>query len=211
MVSQKSAYQNEEISKEVYRKLIIENGEAVAEKEEAITKNKEVKAAKEKEFKAFFKQFTSYFNSPPVFIFDQFEELFTNGQPEELDEFGTFLHLIYSNHFPIKTLLSLREEYFSKLSQLENYLPQILYRRCLVDNPSEETVELILRKSFERFNINQLGVGKELIETDRIEKIVQKLGGGDSQRHRFYLPFLQIYMYKLYEEDFKRTYPNGIT
>lgn len=167
---------------------------------------KQVILSNEKRFIELFNSFLSKLNAPPYLIFDQFEEIFTAGDPDEITKFGIFLSLVYDNNFQVKTLLSLREEYFSKLSKLEAYIPQILYRKCLVDNPNQSTIQLIIERSFERFNINQQVTDKK----ELTKKIVKKLTSSENRRQKYHLPFLQIYLDKLHKESFDKIYSNGV-
>jgi len=158
-------------------------------------------------------------------VFDQFEEVFTTNQEnnEEIRQFGTFLSFILSSNIPIKILLAVREEYFGRLTTLDKFLPQVLYRNSFIDNPTIATAEKIIRKSFDAFNINKWVDKKDLNLLDkeedaldkqeknnRIKLILEQLtkteGTNNLSKNRIYLPFLQIYLYKLYEVDFIRTY-----
>ena len=165
-------------------------------------------------------------NHPSYLILDQFEELFVLGSEVELSQIGILLALVKRAGLPIKILISIREEFLGKLSFLENEIPYLYQFKTNIDHPDEKTIRIILKNSFEAFNINQsftdesfeMEKKEPIPEEDqyaRIDKIMEQLtetGGLSSQFHfgtrEFFLPFLQIYLDRLYKEDFARTYHN---
>ncbi len=184
-------------------------------KEDLISKNKKTEKSKKEQFIKLFQQFRYSFNATPYLIFDQFEEIFTSGSKTEEEEFNTFLNLVFTNNLSVKILLSLRQEYFSKLKKFEQYIPHVLYRQCLVDNPDRSTIFKILKHSFKRFNINQkydksnLPTSELPIEEaekeERINQLINKLEGNEKGGNEFHLPFMQIYLYKLWELDYAKS------
>ncbi len=147
----------------------------------------------------------------PLIIFDQFEELFVYGTKKEINYFGLFLKLIFEYKIPFNIIISLREEYFGHLDQLQSYVPQIFYKKLRLAHPNKETVQNIIEKSFKEFNINQFvdhthdPISKEE-KRKRIALIIDQIkikGAGTSSYH---LPFLQVYLDRLYKIDYQRTY-----
>jgi len=180
----------------------------------------------EKDFIELMNKLLRHLKMSPYLIFDQFEEIFIFGSTAEIEAFGVFLSGLLDNNIPFKILLTVREEYFSRLGVFEKYLPQVLYRNSFIDNPDRQTVARIIRKSFQQFNINQYYENKdwsqlkpipEEEQEDRINFIIDQLAPVNEQNEnsvdlvdrnkKYHLPFLQIYLDKLYRRDFRKTYP----
>ena len=219
IIQEEAKYQRGDLSREQLR----ENIDSIKKEQSIPTSNytqlQEEVQLWEEELLQMMSQFQAAFNGVPYLIFDQFEEIFTSGKEEEEVQFGVLLNIIFKNNLSLKLLLSLREEYFSKLKRIEQYLPQILFSNCLVDNPSRNTIYQIIEKSFEKFKINQVfdkdkPNGGELLSPEeknkRIDHIIEQLESKDENQNRFFLPFLQIYLDKLYKEDFKVSHPDQI-
>ncbi|WP_025740479.1 nSTAND1 domain-containing NTPase [Aquimarina pacifica] len=147
----------------------------------------------------------------PLIIFDQFEELFVYGTKKEINNFGLFLKLIFEYKIPFNIIISLREEYFGHLDQLQSYVPQIFYKKLRLAHPNKETVKNIIEKSFQEFNINQFidntqePISKEE-KQKRIALIIDQIKISDSGASSYHLPFLQVYLDRLYKIDYQRTY-----
>ncbi|WP_299432133.1 AAA family ATPase [uncultured Aquimarina sp.] len=150
----------------------------------------------------------------PLFIFDQFEELFLFGDEKEINEFSLLLNLISKQVKFSDNLICIQSEFYAGLEKLGHLNPHIFDYKCEISDPNINNVKKIIRRTFRAFNINQVEDGqnhlpktnskriKEDIQNNRVDKIVQQL----SVDKKVYLPFLQIYLDKLYVEDFIRTY-----
>ncbi len=181
--------------------------------EELRVKNKEVSLVSDKIHDYFMYKRNKNSGSPfnPLVIFDQFEELFVYGDKEEIDKFGLFLKLIFDYKIPFNVIISLREEYFGYLDQLQSYIPYIFYKKIRLAHPNEKIVKNIIERSFEEFNINQLsGVSKEKLpdkeKLKRIELILNQIKIKDNESTSYHLPFLQVYLDSIYKVDYNRTY-----
>ncbi len=147
----------------------------------------------------------------PLIIFDQFEELFVHGTKREIDKFGLFLKLLFNHKIPFNIIISLREEYFGYLDQLQSYIPHIFYKKIRLAHPNKESIKNIIEKSFQKFNINQY-VGRtdeklsDIEKNDRIELILDQIKIKDHGSMSYHLPFLQVYLDRLYKIDYYRTY-----
>ncbi|MEW7292040.1 AAA family ATPase [Aquimarina sp. 2304DJ70-9] len=147
----------------------------------------------------------------PLVIFDQFEELFVHGTKEEINRFGFFLKLIFDYKIPFNIIISLREEYFGYLDQLQSYIPHIFYKKIRLAHPDKESIKNIIEKSFQKFNINQYkgATNEELPDIEkqnRIELILDQIKIKDNGSTSYHLPFLQVYLDRLYKIDYYRTY-----
>ncbi len=176
-------------------------------------KNKEVSNISDKIHDYFMYKRNEASGSPfnPLVIFDQFEELFVYGSTEEIDKFGLFLKLIFDYKIPFNVIISLREEFFGYLDQLQSYIPYIFYKKLRLAHPNEAVVKDIVEKSFKEFNINQLSdiTKEELPDTEkqkRIELILDQIKIKDNEDTSYHLPFLQVYLDSIYKVDYSRTY-----
>ncbi|WP_282079199.1 hypothetical protein [Aquimarina algiphila] len=147
----------------------------------------------------------------PLIIFDQFEELFVYGTEEEINKFGLFLKLIFEYKIPFNIIISLREEYFGHLDQLQSYVPHIFYKKIRLAHPNKDVIKNIIKKSFQEFNINQYKdhTKETLSDTEkdsRIELILNQIKIKDNESTSYHLPFLQVYLDSLYKVDYYRTY-----
>jgi KaiC/GvpD/RAD55 family RecA-like ATPase len=136
----------------------------------------------------------------PVFlIFDQFEELFILGKPEERDQFVNTLKTILDDELPCTILLMMREEYVGQLYPFEKAIPNLFDFRMRVEPMDTANVKTVLRDSFHKFNIS---IG-EPPQEERLDDIIQNVSLG---RSGIELPYLQVYLDLLYREDFARTF-----
>jgi hypothetical protein len=139
----------------------------------------------------------------PVFlIFDQFEELFIFGSKEERDLFIDEIKIILDKELPCNIIIAIREEYLGQLYPLEKEIPELFDFRMRVEAMDSSHVKEVLDNSFQKFNITV-----EQPKDKRFEQIIENVSRGKSGIE---LPYLQVYLDKLYREDFERTYPNEI-
>ncbi len=164
----------------------------------------------------YFKTRNLYSTFTPLVIFDQFEELFVYGNKDEIDKFGLFLKLVFDHRIPFNIAISLREEYFGHLDQLQSYVPYIFYKKLRLAHPDRDTIKNIIERSFEKFNINQFK-GQTSVELqpdekkERIELILEQIKIQDNGATSYHLPFLQVYLDSLYKIDYLRTYQSNPT
>lgn len=152
----------------------------------------------------------------PLIIFDQFEELFVYGSKDEINKFGLFLKLVFDYKIPFNIIISLREEYFGHIDQLQSYVPHIFYKKIRLAHPNEEIVKNIIEKSFEEFNINQYKDHSEQFlsqeeKQERIALILDQIKIQNNETYSYHLPFLQVYLDRLYKVDFDRTFDSNLT
>jgi hypothetical protein len=139
---------------------------------------------------------------PVYLIFDQLEELFILGKAEEQLEFINTISKILNSEQPCKILLVMREEYIAYLYQFEQTIPTLFDRRMRVEPMSYGNVENVITGSCTQFNITLED------KKSNTQQIIKQVGSG---RSGIQLPYLQVYLDRLWREDFDRTYPNGYT
>lgn len=139
-----------------------------------------------------------YYLRPVYLIFDQFEELFVLGTTEEQEQFMHDIQDLLESELPVKILFSMREEYLGQLYHFEKMIPTLFDHRLRVEPMNQKKVREVLSSSFQQFNVRLEGK-----EEDRLEEIIQNISGS---RSLIQLPYLQVYLDKLYREDFERTY-----
>ena len=137
---------------------------------------------------------------PIYLVFDQLEELFILGDDEERRIFTRAMAGIYHAKLPCRLLFVLREEYLAHLYDFEQQIPTLFRRRLRVEAMSARQAEEVVRRSCERFHIT--------LEDPAVNpgQIVSKVSAG---RSGVALPYLQVYLDRLYREDFARTYPKA--
>ena len=139
-----------------------------------------------------------YYLRPVYLIFDQFEELFVLGTSEEQEQFMKDIQHLLVSELPVKILFVMREEYLGHLYYFEKLVPTLFDHRLRVEPMNQKKVKEVLQSSFQQFNMRLEGE-----EEERLEEIIQNISGN---RSLIQLPYLQVYLDKLYQEDFTRTY-----
>lgn len=133
---------------------------------------------------------------PLYLIFDQLEELFILGKAEEQEQFIRTIAELHRAELPCRILFIIREEYLAALYEFEKTIPSLFDRRLRVESMNAGKVKDVLRRSFERFAITL-----EAPE-DNLRQIIDNVGAG---RAGIQLPYLQVYLDLLWQEEFART------
>ncbi len=142
----------------------------------------------------------SYFR-PVYLIFDQLEELFILGNKEQQALFVENIKTLIDAKLLCKIILIIREEYIGQLYEFESQIPYIFDFRLRVEPLNKVMAKQVVKSSFNKFNI-QLEAPAE----ERLDEIVQNVS---KKKSGIELPYLQVYLDKLYRDDYKRTYPKG--
>ena len=135
---------------------------------------------------------------PIYLVFDQLEEIFILGDEAEQRIFTEAMADIYHAKLPCRLLFVLREEYLAHLYEFEKRIPTLFKRRLRVEAMSAQQAEVVVSRSCEQFNITLED------PTHNPGQIISKVSAG---RSGVALPYLQVYLDRLYREDFARTYP----
>ncbi|MCB0629012.1 MAG: ATP-binding protein [Saprospiraceae bacterium] len=134
--------------------------------------------------------------TPIYLIFDQFEELYTLGNPEEQQQFIRLMEELVQIPLPVKIIIVMREEYLAKLYDLEMAVPQLRNKKLRIEAMDLARVEQVILQAtlYNRDSNVHLETGKEQ-EVARL--IVEKIREGDVN---IKLPYLQVFMDRLYEQ-----------
>ncbi len=134
---------------------------------------------------------------PVYLVFDQFEELFTLGNHEERVQFFQSIKNLLDANLPCKIILSMREEYIGHLYDYEPLVPTLFDKRFRVEPMKDATVTEVVEKICD---VNAIQLEKEAPqpsgEKTTAEQIKDQVKEG---KQAAYLPYLQIYLYYLYE------------
>ena len=137
---------------------------------------------------------------PIYLIFDQMEELFILGSAEEQDEFIQTIKAVLAADLPCKIILVMREEYIAHLYYFEQVIPTLFDHRLRVEPMNYANVAKVITGSCEKFNIELESPG------ENVKQIVDQVSIGKSGVQ---LPYLQVYLDRLWQADYERTYPKG--
>lgn len=135
---------------------------------------------------------------PVYLVFDQFEELFTLGNHDERVLFFQSLQTLLDANLPCKIILSMREEYIGHLYDYEPLVPTLFDKRFRMEPMKDATVTEVVEKICD---VNAIQLEKEAPQPDgektTAEQIKDQVKEG---KQAAYLPYLQIYLYYLYEQ-----------
>ena len=139
---------------------------------------------------------------PVYLIFDQFEELFILGDRnpdiERIPFYNTIADLL-DMELACNILFIMREDYFGHLDQFERLVPELYHRKLRVEPMSRENLRNVLVGSCAVYNIS---FGDRDHDPDlMLENIL-------TDRSAVQMPFVQVYLHKLYD---KAVYLQGIT
>lgn len=131
------------------------------------------------------------FFKPIYLIFDQFEEFYILGTPEERATFIQDIAALYHTELNCKLIFIMREEYIARLYDFEKQLPELFDKRLRIEAMSYANVRKVIAGSAQKFNIsipNPEGT---------IDAIIDNISDGKSG---IQLSYLQVYLDRLYQE-----------
>jgi WD40 repeat protein len=147
------------------------------------------------------------FFKPIYLIFDQFEELFILGSKEEQQAFfKTIAQLLDAQNgngnkrVSCKIIFAMREEYIAWLYDLEKVVPGLFDFRIRVESMHISNVESVIQGSANAFDI-RLDQANETIK--------QIIKNNQDQKGTIQLPYLQVYLDRLYRKAAKPANPQG--
>jgi hypothetical protein len=134
---------------------------------------------------------------PLYLIFDQFEELYLLGSSDEQAVFIKSVKEILAAELPVTMIFSIREEFLGRLYDFEKAVP-LLSRKKLRVEPMNFTriSEVIYGVTDQKKKITnvRLKPGEETEIPDKIYKIIN----GEEKAPGIQLPYLQVFLDKLY-------------
>lgn len=135
-------------------------------------------------------------NFKPIYlIFDQFEELYTLGKTKEQTEFIEIIQHLVEVKLPVKIILSMREEYFGRLYELEKAVPQLREKRLRLEPMAVPLAKKVITKAIVT-NSNSCISLEEGQEETITKAIVDNIRENDIN---IKLPYLQVYIDRLHE------------
>lgn len=126
---------------------------------------------------------------PVYLVFDQFEELFISGTPDEQSRFIALLKALYDAVGTTKILIVMREDYLAHLYPFENALPGLFDFRLRVEPMSEKNLHAAIVGTCREAGI---AIDDEAETVSRICRNIQGSGGS------YQLPYLQVYLDRLW-------------
>ncbi|AEE49071.1 ATP-binding protein [Haliscomenobacter hydrossis] len=127
---------------------------------------------------------------PIYLIFDQFEELFILGSPQEEAMFVKTIKRLLVAELPCKIIIVIREEYLGHLSGFEKAIPQIFDKRLRVEPMSRANARRVIINTLHSEKIKVTLSDEQVAETI-IDKVTEGMG-------RVQLTYLQVFLDKLY-------------
>jgi len=132
------------------------------------------------------------FFKPIYAIFDQFEELFISGSPEERNNFLSFLADLLNRGYNIKIIIIIREEYLAYFSDFEERIPNFFDNRYRVEHMTPTKAEEVIIKTCNNFDI-------KIEEPKKVSKeIIKNISSADA--YRVELTYLQVYLDRLFQQ-----------
>lgn len=138
--------------------------------------------------------YSQYFR-PIYLIFDQFEELFILGSKEEQGTFYQTIREILQLEQPVKIILLLREEYLGHMYDFERVIPRLLKKKLRIEPMNLGRVTAIIKGIAQsETSLVSIKAGEE----EQIAEIVFNKIKGPGKRISIDLPYLQVFLNKLY-------------
>lgn len=135
---------------------------------------------------------------PVYLIFDQLEELFILGTPEEQEAFAREIKKLIDAQLYCRILLIMREEFIGYLYELEKIIPSVFEYQLRIGRMSNEKVKTVISASFDKFNVTLSP------NTDtQLKQIIETVSG---KRSLIHLPYLQVFLDQLYLRVYHNTF-----
>ncbi|HMQ59772.1 MAG TPA: hypothetical protein PKE06_03840 [Flavilitoribacter sp.] len=148
-------------------------------------------------------QLYKHYLRPVYLIFDQFEELFILGDPDENKERMPFYETIadiLEAELPCRLLFIMREDYFGHLNQFEKLVPDLYHRKLRVEAMSRDNLHQVVVGSCNAYGIP---FGDERRDPDRM------LDNLFTRRTAVQMPFVQVYLHLLFGEAKRQQVPEN--
>lgn len=131
---------------------------------------------------------------PVYLLFDQFEELFVSGTPEEQNDFFDRLNRLIRFKVPCRILLILREEFIGYFSEFEERCPTIFQHRFRLEKMRTLNVAEVITQTLDAPEYAQSfeATGSAVIA----EKVLSRL---PDQRREIELTHVQVFLNELWE------------
>lgn len=147
---------------------------------------------------------------PIYLIFDQLEELYTQGTKDEQTIFYNTLKTILNSGLYVKIILSIREEWIASLNRLERVLPTLFENRLRVERMNDYNIGKVIAgtiRTAEKVTIlNKIRLVEpvEITLLEPVKTIMLIMEYLRDERDGIDLTNLQVYIDRLYRHDLKR-------
>ena len=147
---------------------------------------------------------------PIYLIFDQLEELYTQGNREEQTAFYARLKAILTSGLQVKIILSIREEWIASLNRLERVIPTLFENRLRVERMNDYNIGKVIAgtiRTAEKIE-DENGVRRikpvviSLLEP--VKTVMLIMENLRDERDGIDLTNLQVYIDRLYRRDLVR-------
>ncbi|MFC5409083.1 NACHT and WD repeat domain-containing protein [Larkinella bovis] len=127
---------------------------------------------------------------PVYLIFDQLEELFISGSPEEQNWLAGFLKTVAQSSLACKIILVIREDFLAYLYGYEDALPGLFDFRMRVEPMSGRNLQEVIIGTFSQIEDVRL--------VDEPKTVGLIIENNRSSTNTFQLPYLQVYLDRLW-------------
>jgi hypothetical protein len=134
---------------------------------------------------------------PLYLIFDQLEELYILGSRAEQAQFIQTIQQVLRLDQPVKVILSIREEYLGQLYEFERAVPSLLRKKLRVEPMNLEKVKAVIQGVGSLKNSNvEIAAGEGAAFAEEVFARIR----GDEKTLSIQLPYLQVFLDKLYRQ-----------
>ncbi len=147
---------------------------------------------------------------PIYLIFDQLEELYTQGSLEEQTAFYQRLKTILTSGLQVKIILSIREEWIASLNRLERVIPTLFENRLRVERMNDYNIGKVIAgtirtaEKVEFIDNEHIAKPVKITLLEPVTTVMQIMDNLRDDREGIDLTNLQVYIDRLYRRDLKR-------
>ncbi len=153
--------------------------------------------------------YNKYFK-PIYLIFDQLEELYTQGTAAEQTAFYVRLKTVLASGLQVKIILSIREEWIASLNQLERVLPTLFENRLRVERMNDYNIGKVIAGTIRTAEKVEIIDNVRIIQpvkitlVEPVKTVMLIMENLRDAREGIDLTNLQVYIDRLYRRDLAR-------
>ncbi|MEY4927060.1 MAG: hypothetical protein RI894_1496 [Bacteroidota bacterium] len=147
---------------------------------------------------------------PIYLIFDQLEELYTQGTREEQSAFYKRLKTVLTSGLQVKIILSIREEWIASLNRLERVIPTLFENRLRVERMNDYNIGKVIAGTIRTAEKVTEEAGERCVESveikllEPVKTVMLIMENLRDERDGIDLTNLQVYIDRLYRRDLAR-------